>query len=111
MQRAALAKRCFAEPGPYQVPAFVTAPALQRTAPQVLRAALRPGHGKTRIPPHLVLYQLRRQLFGVATMPRLPRDLADRMSERRKPDDGFLRETFTLPRHAARVRARAFLDS
>jgi hypothetical protein len=24
--------------------AFVTAPALQRTAPQVLRAALRPGH-------------------------------------------------------------------
>src|SRR5438309_7115293 len=35
--------RC-AEPGPYQTPACVTAPALQRTAPQVLRAALRPGH-------------------------------------------------------------------
>src|ERR1700709_2306432 len=33
-----------AEPGPYQAQAFVTAPALQRTAPQVLRAALRPGH-------------------------------------------------------------------
>jgi hypothetical protein len=38
------AKRCFAEPGPYQTQAFVTAPALQRTAPQLLRAALRPGH-------------------------------------------------------------------
>jgi hypothetical protein len=33
-----------AEPGPYQTPEFATAPALQRTAPQVLRAALRPGH-------------------------------------------------------------------
>jgi hypothetical protein len=26
-----------------------------------------------------------------------PRDLADRMAGRRKPDDGYLRETFTLP--------------
>jgi hypothetical protein len=43
MQRVALAERCFAEPGPYQAPAFVTAPALQRTASQELRAALRPG--------------------------------------------------------------------
>src|ERR1700710_3085761 len=34
MQRGALAKRCFAEPGPYQTPALVTAPALQRTAPR-----------------------------------------------------------------------------
>jgi hypothetical protein len=48
--------------------------------------------------------------FGVATMPQRPRDLADRMSRRRKPDDGFVRETFTLPRLAARARARAFLD-
>ena len=40
-----------------------------------------------------------------------PRDLADRMSRRNKPDDGFLRETFTLPRLAARARARQFLDS
>ncbi len=39
-----------------------------------------------------------------------PRDLAERMSRRRKPDDGFTRETFTLPRLAARARARAFLD-
>jgi len=36
--------RCCAEPGPYQTPRFVTAPALQRTAPQVLRAALRTGN-------------------------------------------------------------------
>src|SRR4051794_28710817 len=41
MQRSS---RCFAEPGPYQTPALVTAPAQQRTASQVLRAALRPGN-------------------------------------------------------------------
>jgi hypothetical protein len=41
-----------------------------------------------------------------------PRDLADRMSRRRKPHDGdgYLRETFTLPRDKARARARDFLD-
>ena len=39
-----------------------------------------------------------------------PRDLAERMSRRGKPDDGFVRETFTLPRLAARAKARAFLD-
>jgi hypothetical protein len=39
-----------------------------------------------------------------------PRDLAERMSRRKAPDDGFVRETFTLPRLAARARARAFLD-
>jgi hypothetical protein len=39
-----------------------------------------------------------------------PRDLADRMATRRKADDGFLRETFTLPRDAARSRARDFLN-
>ena len=42
-----------------------------------------------------------------------PRDLADRMadrvSRRRKPGDGYLRETFTLPRDKARTRARDFL--
>jgi hypothetical protein len=38
-----------------------------------------------------------------------PRDLADRMAKRRKPDDGYLRETFTLPREQARARAREFL--
>jgi hypothetical protein len=38
-----------------------------------------------------------------------PRDLAGRMAGRRRPDDGFLRETFTLPREAARSKARDFL--
>ena len=35
-----------------------------------------------------------------------PRDLADRMAGR---DDGYLRETFTLPRDKARTKARDFL--
>jgi hypothetical protein len=39
-----------------------------------------------------------------------PRDLADRMAGRRKPDDGYLRETFTLPRDRARIKARDFLN-
>lgn len=39
-----------------------------------------------------------------------PRDLASRMADRRKPADGFLRETFKLPRDEARVRARDFLE-
>ena len=38
-----------------------------------------------------------------------PRDLADRMAVRRKPDDGYLRDTFSLPRGEARARARDFL--
>ena len=41
-----------------------------------------------------------------------PRDLADRMadrmSRRRKPGDGYLRQTFTLPRDRARAAARDF---
>jgi hypothetical protein len=40
-----------------------------------------------------------------------PRDLAGRMAGRRKPDDGYLRETFTLPRDKARIKAREFLTS
>jgi hypothetical protein len=39
-----------------------------------------------------------------------PRDLADRMAARRQRDDGFLRETFTLPRDQARTKARDFLN-
>jgi hypothetical protein len=39
-----------------------------------------------------------------------PRDLADRMAARRRPDDGFLRETFTLPREQARSKARDLLN-
>ena len=38
-----------------------------------------------------------------------PRELADRMAARRKPGDGYLRETFTLPREKARLKARDFL--
>jgi hypothetical protein len=38
-----------------------------------------------------------------------PRDLADRMARRRKPADGYLRETFRLPREKARASARDFL--
>ncbi len=37
-----------------------------------------------------------------------PRDLASRMADRRGGGDGFVRETFTLPREAARTRARDF---
>ncbi|MCP1998848.1 hypothetical protein [Nitrobacter winogradskyi] len=46
-------------------------------------------------------------------MARTPRDLADRMTARRrqaKADDGFARETFTQPREQACQTARAFLD-
>ena len=32
------------------------------------------------------------------------------MAGRRKPGDGYLRETFTLPREEARARAREFLS-
>jgi hypothetical protein len=39
-----------------------------------------------------------------------PRDLADRMAGRARPDDGYLRETFTLPRDKARTKARDFLN-
>ena len=39
-----------------------------------------------------------------------PRDIADRLAQRKRRDDGFLRETFTLPRDAARLKARDFLS-
>jgi hypothetical protein len=47
-------------------------------------------------------------------MPARPRDLAGRMADRRpsarrRQDDGYLRETFTLPRDKARVKARDYL--
>jgi hypothetical protein len=38
-----------------------------------------------------------------------PRDLAARMAGRLKPSDGYLRETFKLPREQARQKARDFL--
>jgi hypothetical protein len=40
-----------------------------------------------------------------------PRDLADRMSNRRESDDGFRRETFKLPLEVARAKAREILTS
>jgi hypothetical protein len=41
-----------------------------------------------------------------------PRDLASRMARRgRDAPDGFIRETFLLPREEARAKARAFLKS
>lgn len=41
---------------------------------------------------------------------RTPRELAKRIAERRRqPADGFLRDTFALPREAAREKAREFL--
>jgi hypothetical protein len=46
-------------------------------------------------------------------MPKSPRDLADRMAERRvrqRLEDGFVREQFRQPRETARQTARAFLD-
>ncbi len=43
-----------------------------------------------------------------------PRDLADRFRDLRDlsklKDNGFLRETFTLPLHVARLKARQILD-
>lgn len=48
-----------------------------------------------------------------AAMPRIPRDLASRMAEKRARQamaDGYIRETFVLPRQQARATARAFLD-
>jgi hypothetical protein len=39
-----------------------------------------------------------------------PRDLADRMAGRRDPD-GYVWETFSLPREQARAKAKAFLRS
>lgn len=39
-----------------------------------------------------------------------PRRLAERMRTRHKVSDGFARETFTLPRKAARAKARKILQ-
>jgi hypothetical protein len=47
---------------------------------------------------------------GVCDMSLRPRDLADRMAGRGQPD-GFVRETFLLPREQVRAKAKAFLRS
>jgi hypothetical protein len=46
---------------------------------------------------------------GAIEMAARPRDLASRMDGRRKPSDGYLRETYKLPREQARQKARDFL--
>jgi hypothetical protein len=38
-----------------------------------------------------------------------PRDIADRMAARRRKADGYVRDTFTLPRDEARAKARDYL--
>jgi hypothetical protein len=48
---------------------------------------------------------------GVKAMANRPNDVAKRMSERRKSDGALLRETFTLPVEAARLKARGILQS
>ncbi len=48
----------------------------------------------------------------IVRMVRTPRELAERMAQRRtaqRADDGYRRETFALPREAARERARQYL--
>src|SRR3954466_7523128 len=71
-----------AEPGPYRTPACVTAPALQRTATQELRAALRPGHGTDLLPrSRLDRFHVGvRQAEVVADL--VDEDMADDMAER-----------------------------
>ncbi|MGY3451306.1 hypothetical protein [Bradyrhizobium sp. USDA 4353] len=38
-----------------------------------------------------------------------PRDIASRLAARRRKPDGYVRDTFTLPREAARAKARDYL--
>jgi hypothetical protein len=105
-------KRCSAEPGPS---CFIDPGSAAHRRSRAKRdpesAALRPGNAielrltdrvrRPYIEPVVIC-------FGVFDMASRPRDLASRMAGRRKPDDGYLRETFTLPREAARTRARDF---
>jgi hypothetical protein len=51
-----------------------------------------------------------RYVLEFTTMSFRPRDLADRMAGRAQPD-GYVRETFSLPRDLARAQAKAFLKS
>ncbi len=59
--------------------------------------------------------QRRRLRFAVVLyhsehhVPRTPKDLANRAAARRKPIDGFRRETFALPLEEARAHARLIL--
>jgi hypothetical protein len=48
--------------------------------------------------------------FGDNDMAIRPSDLANRLSDRREPGEGFSRETFRLPVEAARLKAREILN-
>src|SRR3954462_7087692 len=58
-----------AEPGAYQTPEFGTAPALQCTAAQVLRAALRPGRAN----PANSIYNFKQPAIRILATPASPR--------------------------------------
>ena len=75
-------------------------------ATQFLPGATSRGLGSVPQNPYIELVVV---CAGVCDMAFRPRDLADRMAGRRKLDDGYLRETFTLPRDKARSKARDFL--
>jgi hypothetical protein len=47
--------------------------------------------------------------FWKTRVPWTPKDFANRIAARRKPTDGFRRETFALPLDEARARARSIL--
>src|ERR1700723_2251720 len=64
---------------------------------------------RTRIRSGAAYIGARSQFVGVCGMSFRPRDLADRMARRAGAPDGFVRETFALPREEARAKARAFL--
>jgi hypothetical protein len=48
--------------------------------------------------------------YGSYVMAIRPSDLADRIYNRRDPDDGFSEQTFTLPVEAARLKVREILN-
>src|SRR4030095_1668165 len=73
-------------------------------------AAASNGHGRGGvIRRHPYILRLSSLVWSYDMVSR-PRDLASRMAGRRKLGDGYLRETFTLPRDKARATARDFLS-
>jgi len=85
---------------------FAMTAAHPHQVPGKLFPDMRRGSG---IPVAPALYSAVPDCIGIYGMAG-PRDLADRMATRRKPRDGYLRETFTLPREKARAKARDFLN-
>jgi hypothetical protein len=68
----------------------------------------------TPVPLHKKYIELISVSHRKASSSKRPQDIADRSRERRDlgklDEDGFLRETFRLPLHAARLKARRILD-